>query len=64
MSEYSHKFPEAKLSFGQATPPWVVAFLHTPVLALHGPSPAFPAPSVPPTQVCAVFGSLNVWPSG
>lgn len=63
MSENSHSCPEVKLVLGHAAPPSVVAFWHTPVLGLHGPSPTLPAPSKPPTQVCAVLGSLKVWPS-
>src|SRR5580693_1861895 len=64
MSENSHKSPEARLSLGHLAPSSVVAFWQTPVLVLHGPSPTWPLPSNPPTQVCAVVLSVNVEPSG
>ena len=53
-----------KLSLGHVVPASVLTFWQTPVLGSHGPSPVFPAPSNPPTQVCAVLASLKVWPAG
>ena len=38
--------------------PWVVAFWQMPVCGSHGPSPWAFGPSVPPTQVSKLFGSL------
>src|SRR5215469_14900668 len=60
-SANSHSWPLAKLLLGQAigpVVPSVSACWQTPVLRLHEPSPT-PLPSLPPTQVSKVLGSLR-----
>src|SRR5215471_2618806 len=59
-SANSHSWPLAKLLLGQAigpVVPSVCALWQTPVLRLHEPSPTLP--SLLPTQVSKVLGSLR-----